>query len=91
MEPILVALPCSVGRLMFMRYADKSVSVTCPLQGGGADFVTRVHYDVPGEYWFVDEGFMSDFAPKGLEFASERAALFYVEAIWLDGIAKGYY
>lgn len=53
-------------------------------------YLTTLYWDFYGEFWYVDQSFMCDFTPPGLEFQSKTAVLLFVEAMWMEGLKRGY-
>lgn len=50
---------------------------------------TTIYWDAGGEFWFVSEDYMSDFAPK-MEFTKAETAMMFVEVLWTEGRLRGY-
>lgn len=95
MDPSIVITTSASGRLEFWHNSaiqkmggvqQQSISVRSTLNDM---YETTIYWDVAGEFWYISEDFMADFAPK-MEITSKEAALLFVEALWLDGLAKGY-
>ena len=79
------------GALSFWHHLPGTPRQTIAVRTAMNDiYETTVYWDAHGDFWYVDQSYMSDFAPAGIEFHSRTAALLFVEVLWMEGLKRGY-
>jgi len=89
MEPVSVTKSAS-GFLEFWHHQPGAECEMISVRTTRNDLhEVTVYWDSRGDFWRVDEEWLSDFVPR-LELSTVEGVKLFVEAMWLEGRAKGY-